>query len=107
MIEPQHRDMVLRMFDRGLTIPAIHEAMAPALRLGEVQLIVAEKTNAERQKAAAARRELAQLQLAREERERKKALRARLKRQREEERIVSHFRVITIRPVRRASRKDA
>jgi len=106
MIEPRHRDMVLRMSQRGLPATSIHHAMRPALRLEEVQIILAERDARDRQLAAAARKERAAQKAAYDEHQRKKAMRKRLKAMRDQEQLKAHFRVITIRPVRRPSRKE-
>lgn len=92
MIEPRHRDMALGMFRRGLTISAIHHAMAGALTLHEVQLLVAETSAADRRAASILRRDRTRREIAIAER-------ARLRAERERKSLLGQFRVHVIRPV--------
>lgn len=96
MIEPHHRSMVLDMFSRGLTIPAIHQAMGGAVRRSDIELVIAEKSDADRRAAAIVRRERAKLNLRRQRIAEEKAIQERLRARREAEALVSGYRVLTV-----------
>ncbi|HWJ72380.1 MAG TPA: hypothetical protein VNX29_04360 [Kaistia sp.] len=96
MIEPQHRAMVLDMFGRGLTIPAIHHAMGGAVRRSDIELLIAEKSDADRRAAAIVRRERAKLWLRRQRITEEKAVKERLRARREAAALVAGYRVLTV-----------
>ncbi len=105
MIEPHHRTMILDMFARGMTVPAIHHAMGAAIRRSDIELVIAEKSDADRRAAAIVRREVAQLRLRRQRIAEEKAIQDRIRVRREALALVAGYRVLTIIPSPR-KRKD-
>lgn len=104
MIEPQHREMVLRMLRRGLTIPSIHEAMGPFVRRSDIELIVAESADADRRAGAIRRREAIKLANRRQRIADEKARQERLRALKEADALVAGYRVLTV--LKPRSRKD-
>lgn len=98
MIEALHRKMVLDMFERGMTIPSIKHAMGGAVRRSDIELVIAEKSDADRRAAAIRRREAAKLWLRRQRIADEKAIQERLRARREAEALVSGYRVLTVIP---------
>ncbi|MCX5497295.1 hypothetical protein OSH11_21540 [Kaistia dalseonensis] len=89
---PAHQEMVLRMFRRGLTIPAIHHAMGRALSIDMIRLLIADTSEAERRAAAVIRRQRLRSTAKQERRAREAVIRQR-------HRLIRDlgYRVITVR----------
>jgi len=105
MIEPVHREMVLRMFARGLTVPAIHRSLGDAVRLSDIELIIAEKPDADRRAAEILRREAVKLRHRRQAIADEKAAKERLRAQREAQALRAGYRVLTVIPTPQKKRK--